>query len=207
MNYKTLPPPDRVRKTIDAIRARGVTVALAETKEAALTQVRTFIPGGATVMTGSSITLEQIGFEALLISGKHPWQNFKAKVIAEQDYAKKTALRKQATLVDYFLGSVNAIAETGEIVIASATGSQLSAYAYSCNNIIWVAGTQKITPTVETAVRRIRDYVLPLEDQHMKQLFGKEAGSFIGKLLILEREAPYLHRSVNLVLVNEVLGF
>jgi L-lactate utilization protein LutC len=207
MNYKTLPSPDRVRKTIDAIRARGVTVALAETKEAALTQVRTFIPGGATVMTGSSITLEQIGFEALLISGKHPWQNFKAKVIAEQDYAKKTALRKQATLVDYFLGSVNAIAETGEIVIASATGSQLSAYAYSCNNIIWVAGTQKITPTVETAVRRIRDYALPLEDQHMKRLYGKEAGSFIGKLLILEREAPYLHRSVNLVLVNEVLGF
>jgi L-lactate utilization protein LutC len=207
MNYKTLPTPDRVRKTIDAIRTRGVTVMLAETKEAALTQVKTLIPAGASVMTGSSITLEQIGFETLLISGKHPWQNFKAKVIAEQDYVKKTALRKQATLVNYFLGSVNAIAETGEIVIASATGSQLSAYAYSCSNIIWVAGTHKITPTVETAIRRIRDYVLPLEDQHMKQLFGKDASSFIGKLLILEREAPYLHRSVNLILVNEVLGF
>jgi L-lactate utilization protein LutC len=207
MNYKTLPTPDRVQKTIDVIRARGVTVTLVETKEAALTQLQALIPAGASVMTGSSITLEQIGFESLLISGKHPWQNFKAKVIAEQDYAKKTALRKQATLVDYFLGSVNAIAETGEIVIASATGSQLSAYAYSSSNIIWVAGTHKITPTVETAIQRVRDYVLPLEDQHVKQFFGNEAKSFIGKLLILEREAPYLHRNINLILVNEVLGF
>jgi hypothetical protein len=53
----------------------------------------------------------------------------------------------------------------------------------------------------------VREYVLPLEDQHMKQLYGNEAGSFIGKLLVFEREAPYLHRTINLVLVNEVLGF
>jgi hypothetical protein len=49
--------------------------------------------------------------------------------------------------------------------------------------------------------------VLPLEDQHLKQLRGNEASSFIGKLLVFEREAPYLHRNVNLVLINEVLGF
>ena len=57
------------------------------------------------------------------------------------------------------------------------------------------------------AFQRVREDVLPLEDQHMKKLYGNEARSFIGKLLIFEREAPYLHRTVNLVLVNEVLGF
>jgi hypothetical protein len=83
----------------------------------------------------------------------------------------------------------------------------LPAYAYSGTNIIWVAGTQKVTPTLETAFQRVREYVLPLEDQHLKQLYGDQVRSFVGKILVFEREAPYLHRSVTLLLVNEVLGF
>jgi hypothetical protein len=207
MEYDNLPSPDRLQRTIEAIRSRGVAVTLVDTKESALSQMQSLIPPGATVMTGASVTLQQIGFEALLISGKHPWRNLKGEVLAEKDPVKQAALRRQGTLADFFLGSVNAIAETGEIIIASATGSQLPAYAYSCRNVIWVAGAQKITPTLETAILRVRNFVLPLEDQHMKQLYGNQSGSFIGKLLIFEREAPYLHRNVNLLLVDEILGF
>jgi L-lactate utilization protein LutC len=207
MPFDILPTPDRLQKTIEAVRARGVTVTLVDTKEAALAHLQALIPADASVMTGASITLQQTGFEALLMSGNHSWKYLKAGILAEKDPAKTLALRKQATLADYFLGSVHAIAETGEILIASATGSQLSAYAYSSTNIIWVAGAQKITPNLETALQRVREYVLPLEDKHMKQLYGEQARSFIGKLLLFEHEAPYLHRSVNLLLVNEVLGF
>jgi L-lactate utilization protein LutC len=207
MNYDVVPTPDRLQRTIEAVRARGVTVTLVDTKESALTHLQAQIPAGATLMTGASITLQQIGFEALLKGKKHPWRNLKDEVLAEKDPARQAALRKQGALADYFLGSVHAIAETGEIIIASATGSQLPAYAYSSSNVIWVAGSQKITSTVETGFQRVREYVLPLEDQHMKQLYGNEARSFIGKLLVFEREAPYLHRTVNLVLVNDVLGF
>lgn len=207
MNFDTLATPERLQKTIEAVQKRGVTVTLVETKESALTQLQALIPTGVTVMTGASVTLQQIGFEALLMSGKHSWRNLKDALLAEKDPAKQSALRRQATLADYYLGSVHAVAETGEILIASASGSQLPAYAFSSKNVIWVAGAQKITPTLETALQRVREYVLPLEDQHMKQLRGNEAGSFIGKLLIFEREAPYLHRNVNLILVNEVLGF
>jgi L-lactate utilization protein LutC len=207
VDYKVLPAPDRLQRTIEAVRGRGITVTLLETKEAALPLLQSLIPAGATVMTGASVTLQQIGFEELLMSKGHPWRSIKAEVLAEKDRTKQVALRRQGTLADYFLGSVHAIAETGEIVIASATGSQLASYAYSSNNVIWVAGAHKITPTLETAVQRVREYVLPLEDQHMKQLYGKQSGSFVGKLLVFEREAPYLHRTVHLVLVNEVLGF
>jgi L-lactate utilization protein LutC len=207
MPFDILPTPDRLQKTIEAVRARGVTVTLVDTKEAALAHLQALIPADASVMTGASITLQQTGFEALLMSGNHPWKYLKAGILAEKDPAKTLALRKQATLADFFLGSVHAIAETGEILIASATGSQLSAYAYSSTNIIWVAGAQKITPNLETAFQRVREYVLPLEDKHMKQLYGEQARSFIGKILLFEREAPYLHRSVNLLLVNEVLGY
>jgi L-lactate utilization protein LutC len=207
MEFNVLPTSDRLQKTIEAVRARGVIVTLVETKEAALAHLQTLVPAGVSVMTGASITLQQIGFEPLLLGGKHPWQYLKAGILAEKDPAHQLALRKQATLADYFLGSAHAISETGEILIASATGSQLGAYAYSSTNIVWVAGTQKITPTLETAFQRVREFVLPLEDKHMKQLYGDQARSFVGKILVFEREAPYLHRTVNLVLVNEILGF
>lgn len=207
MDYKTLPAKETIQKVIKAVEARGIKAQFVETKEEALEKIKSIIPNGASVMTGASITLQQIGFEAMLISGKHPWNNLKAVIVAEKDMAKQSLLRKQGTLADYFLGSVHAIAETGEIVFASATGSQLPAYAYSSSNIIWVAGAHKITPSVEGGIKRIREYIVPLENEHMKQLYGPQSGTMIGKMLIFERESPMLKRNLNLILVNEVLGF
>jgi L-lactate utilization protein LutC len=188
------------------VKARGIAVELVEKKEDALAKLEKMIPSGSTVMTPGSVTLQQIGFEELLKSGKHPWRNFKAEILAEKDPVRQTVLRKEATLSEFYVGSVNAIAESGEIVIASATGSQLSPYAFSSRNVIWVAGAHKIVPTLEDAIRRVREYALPLEDQRMKSV-GISAGSFIGKILIFEREAAYLRRNVTLLLVNEVLGY
>jgi hypothetical protein len=198
-------PAERLHKTAVAVRARGVNVDVVEDKAAALARLQTLIPAGATVMTGGSMTLREIGFDDLLISGQHPWRNFKADLLAEKDPHKQSALRMQGTQAEYFLGSANAIAETGELVFASATGSQLPAYAFTSRNVIWVAGAQKITPTLDDALRRAREYVLPLESERQKSL-GNKGGSFIGKTLIFEREAPFLRRQLTLILVNESLG-
>lgn len=207
MDYAILPTLDRIQRTLEAVQARGIGAELVETKEAALApRIQFMIPAGAVVMTGSSITLQQIGFEAVLISGQHPWRNFKADLLAEKDPAKQSAMRMQGTLAEYFLDSVNALAETGELVFASGSGSQSPAYAFTSRNVIWVAGAQKITPTLNDALQRIREYVLPLEDQRQKSL-GNRAGSSIGRILILEREPPYLRRNLTLILVNQALGF
>ena len=197
---------ERLNKTTEAVESRGIEVILAETKEAALAQIQAWIPAGAGVMTGASLTLQQIGFDALLNAQGNGWKNLKAEILAENDADKRLALRKKATQADYFLGSVHAIAETGEILIASMTGSQLAPYAYTSKNIIWVAGAQKIVPTLADAFRRVREYSLPAEDRNMRQKTENKSGSFIGKILVFEREAPYLNRKVRLILVNEILG-
>src|SRR5438128_5991596 len=129
MDYTTLAAPDSVQRTMEAVKARGVAAEFVETKEAALDRLRALIPPGVTLSTGSSVTLRQIGFEDLLKSGDHPWRNLKAEIVAEKDPAKQSELRRQSTLAQYFLGSVHGIAETGELVFGSATGSQLPAYA------------------------------------------------------------------------------
>jgi hypothetical protein len=204
LDYSTLATEAQTERAAAAVRTRGVNVEVVDTGADALERIKQLIPAGATLTTGASITLEQIGLEALLIAKTHPWVNLKDAVLAETDRVKQAELRRKSSLAQYFLGSVHAIAETGEIVVASATGSQLSSYAYSSPNLIWVAGTQKITPTLDDALRRVRDYCLPREDKHAKAL--GMPGSMIGKLLIFEREAPYLNRHITLILVKEALG-
>jgi hypothetical protein len=206
MDFATLPALELVRQTVEAVKARGIHAEFVETREEALARVRDLIPPGCVVMTGSSVTLQQIAFEEILISGNHPWRNFKADLLAEKDPVKQSAMRRQGTLAEYYLGSVNALAQTGELVFASGSGSQLPAYAYSSHNVIWVAGAQKITPTLDDALRRVREYVLPLEDERQKSL-GNKAGSRINRLLIIEGEPAYLRRNLTLILVNQVLGF
>ena len=207
MSFDALATVEQIEGTMEALKARGITAELVQTREEALARLRTLIPAGASLSTGASLTLKEIGFEELLVSGSHPWKNLKAEYLAEKDPARQALLRRQSTLADYYLGSVHAVSQTGQLVIASMSGSQIAPYAYAASNVIWVVGAQKITPSLETAFQRVREYVLPLEDKHMKQLYGEQARSFIGKILLFEREAPYLHRTVNLLLVNEVLGY
>lgn len=206
MEFSTLATADQIRKTIDALQGRGIAAQLVETKDQALARLQSLIPAGASVMTGASLTLKEIGFEAQLISNNHPWRNLKAEIIAEKDPAQQTLLRRQGVLADYFLGSVHAVAQTGELVIASLTGSQLGPYAFTSSNVIWVAGAQKITPSLDDAIRRVHEYVLPHEDRRMRESSGGRMGSAIGKLLIIQQEVPFLNRKLTLLLVNQSVG-
>lgn len=204
MAYDVLASEERVDRTRAALVERGIQVELVTDGAAALKRIEEIIPIGASVSSGGSATLRQIGFEDKLKSGAHAWDNLKAKIVAAENPVEQTRLRREASLADYFLGSVHAIAETGELVFASGTGSQLPAYAFSSGHIIWVAGTQKIVPTLDEAIKRVREYCWAKEDAYWKSQGAP--GSIIGKLLIFEREFAHLQREVRLILVNEVLG-
>ena len=204
-NWDRLPNKQSITRTIEALKNRGIYTELVDSHREALRLIATRIPEGAQVMTGASTTLDQIGFTELLKSGAHKWKNLKQEIMSEKDPAKQGSLRVQATGAEYFVGSVQAVAETGEVVIVSASGSQIPAYAFNARNVVWVVGAQKIVPSLEEALRRIREHALPLETARMKsQGFP---GSMIGKILILERELPQLGRNLTMILVNEKLGF
>ncbi len=202
--WTTLASETSIQKVLDATKARGITSLVVANKEEAMSKLQEIIPVGSEVMTGSSTTLEEIGFNKLLASGA-PFKSVGAMIRAENDEPKRNAMRKQSVLTDYFLGSVHAIVETGEILAASRSGSQLGPYAFTSAHVIWVVSTQKIVPTLTEALERIRTYVYPLEDQRMKRAMGPQAASMIGKILIVENEA--FKGRLTLMLVKERLGF
>src|SRR3989338_978920 len=194
MNYETLANTEAVNKTIDALAKRGIEAVLVSDRTEALAKVKSLIPNGASVMNGSSRTLEEIGFVDYLKLGNHGWKNVHEEILLEKDHTRQAMLRRQAVLSDYYLGSVHAVAETGQLVIASNSGSQLPHIVFTSPNLIFVVGAQKIAPNLDAALVRVRDYVLPLEDKRMK---GEGApGSAISKLLIFEREPVFMGRKV-----------
>ncbi len=206
MNYETLSSREDLERAMKALAAQGFLPESAASGAEALARIKALIPAGASVMNGSSRTLEQIGFVDLLAKGGHGWNNLHDAILAEKDPAKKSALRKQGVLSDFYLGSAHAVAATGEIVIASNSGSQLPHLAFTSPNVILAVSTKKIAPTLDAALSRLRDHVLPLEDARMKAA-GVAAGSYISKLLILSREPSFSGRKFHVIFIAEDLGF
>ncbi len=205
MTYDTIASKDAVEKTMQMLSERGYLPEYVETGAEALARIKALIPAGASVMNGSSRTLDEIGFIGYLKTGEHGWSNLHAAILAEQDPGAQAALRKQSVLSDFYLGSVHAVSETGELVIASNTGSQLPHIAFTSPNIVFVVGAQKLAPTLDAALSRLREHVFPLEDARMKE--AGMGGSFISKILILNREPSFMGRKVHIIFVNEKLGF
>ncbi len=205
MQYDMLASDDVLNATVEALKARNFTPVVVNTKEEALEHIKSLIPQGASVMNGSSTTLQQLGFVDYLKGGAHGWNNLHEAIVKEEDTAKQGELRRQALLSDYYLGSVHALSQTGEMIIASNSGSQLPHIVYSSPNVIFVVGTQKITPSLEEASKRLREYVVPLEDARMKSVGA--AGTALNKEFIFHGEPTYTGRTITVLLVKEQLGF
>jgi len=205
MTYDTLASKAAIKKTVAALSNNNVEPIIVENGSDALKKIKNLIPKGASVMNGSSTTLHEIGFIDYLKSGKHGWNNLHSKILAEKNPEKQALLRKQSVLSDYYLGSVHALSQTGEFIIASNTGSQLPHVVFTSPNLIFVVGTQKIVPTLADAQVRLREYVFPLEDEYMKKQYGKS--THISKELIFHWENPMMGRKVRVILVKEKLGY
>lgn len=205
MGFNTLAKDEIIDVTLKSLLAKGYDAVVVNSGGEAMAKIKTLIPRGASVMNGSSVTLEQIGFVDYLKAGVHGWNNLHAKVLKEKDPVKQSLVRRQATVSDYYLGSVHALTQTGEWLNGSNSASQLPSIVFNSSNLIFVVGIQKIVPDLEIAMKRLKEYVVPLEDKHMKDLYGM--GTNLSKILIFNRESPFSTRKIHLILVKEKLGF
>lgn len=203
MEWSKLPNESTLKETINNIKSRGINVILTENKKEALEKIKELIPMHAEVSNGSSTSLNEIGFIDYLKDGKHGWKNLHEEILKEKNQEKQADLRRESVTADYFLGSINAIAKTGELVACDASGSRVTAYPFAAKHLILVAGTQKIVPSLEDAFKRIRQYVYPLENERAKKAYGM--GSTTGKWVIIEREI--FQDRTTLILIKENLGF
>ncbi len=201
--WNRAPSTDAIGRAIAALKGHGITVIPVENGERALATVRELIPRGAEVMTGSSTTLIEIGFEDLLAGRTCGWKDLHTVITAENDDAKRAELRRRSVAADYFVSSASAITETGEIFGCDASGSRVGAWPFAAGHVIIVSGTNKIVPGVDDAMRRVREYVYPLENRRAMHVYGTP--SMIGKCVILAQEK--VPGRVTVVLIGEPHGY
>lgn len=190
----------QLERAAAALRGNGFTVHVTDTVAAARELVASLLPTDKEVFTASSETLRLSGIAADIDeSGKY--RSVRAQ--AGDMGGDVDAIIRLGATPDVVVGSVHAVTEEGFLVAGSASGSQLAPYASGAKQAIWVAGAQKVVPDLPTGLRRVRAYSLPRESQRLSELYGQT--SFIGKILILEREAIPGRGTV--ILIGEAIGF
>ena len=112
-------------------------------------------------------------------------------------------MRQLSASPDWVVGSVHALTQEGSLIIASASGSQLGPVASGAGHVIFVIGTQKIVPDLDTGLRRINEYCFPLEDRRARQAYGVPSG--VNTVLIINRTIA--QGRITTILVHEPLGF
>ena len=193
---------DSISRTIKALAKRNVEAIPVESREAAFAKLLELVPEGSEVYVNTSETLDTIGYTEYMDRNDR-YVNLHDQMMDHTDPAEQREFRRKTTIADYFVGSVQAIAETGEIVVASGSGSQIGAYAYGAKRLILVAGTQKICPTLAEAEARTRGFTL---ERHDRWLEGRGAAPTpIGKYLVMEHE-PMVGR-ISMILIPEKLGW
>ena len=195
-------PAHRLERAAAALTAHGFTVEILDDAAAARTRVQELIPEGTCVFTGASETLRLSGIEAdINASGRY--DAIRPRVLAMDRATEADAIRRLLASPDVAVGSVHAVTETGSLVIASGSGSQLPGYAGGAARAIWIVGAQKIVPDLETALRRVEEHCLPLESARTQAAYGSP--SAINRLLVLNAE---LHPGRGVVLLlREAIGF
>lgn len=202
MDWARLADDDALKRTAKALGERGVEVIIVNTREDAKKKLMELIPQGAEIMEGSSTTLGEISISKEIQEGSR-YVSLKKRITSISNEEERHAARRASLSPAYMLGSVHAVTEEGEVLVASNSGSQLAPYAYGAANVIWVVGAQKVVKNLDEAFKRLREYVFPLEDARMRKAYG--VGSNISKILIFEKEvAP---KRIKLIFVKEKLGF
>jgi LUD domain len=184
------------------LEEHGVRAIIVPDRAEALRTIQSLVPEHSEVLVATSETMAQIGF-AKEVDESGRYESIRKRLYALDRKTQEREFRQMGQSPQVEVGSVHAVTEEGDLLIASATGSQLGPYAFGAGKVIWVAGAQKVVPTLQDGLTRLREYSLPLEDARALKAYGRNSG--LNKILIISREA--VAGRATIVLVEEVLGF
>ena len=135
----------KVKNTISNLEKNNIKAVYVETKEEALTLFKTMVPEGSYTATGGSMTLRDVGIMDYLTTNT--------------DYHKEY---KDAYDASYYVLSANAITEKGEIFQVDGRSNRVSAMLFGPENVIVVAGINKLVPTLREAAIRLKNIAAPM---------------------------------------------
>jgi len=205
----------RIENLITQWQKRNIVGLYYANKEQASEKLLETIPVSANVGISGSVTLDQLGIVRLLEArGNKVFNQYKTGISRQESLE----LRRQGSMADCYLASANAISEKGELVFFSSYGNRSAGISYA-KNLIVVAGINKITPNIQEAIKRAREYATPLNCKRLSWnspcfkdgicrqeiCFFPEYKRMCCQILIIEAEVT--PDRLKVILVGENLGF
>ena len=192
------------------LEKRGYGVKCFDTSEKAADYLESQIID-KTVGFGGSVTLERMGlFDRLALRNEVFYHN---RLPGGQT---PNEVRKEANAAEIYLSSVNALAETGEIVNIDGVGNRVASISFGHEKVYLVVGENKITPDFDSALWRAKNIAAPKNAQRLKaktpcaakgdKCYECESpGRLCRAVSILW--APPLRSDFEVILIHEELGF
>src|SRR5665213_2411431 len=180
-DYSIAASEAQITKTKEALEANGFKVLVVDDLKQLRDEVVKIIPEKAEVFTATSRTVDTSGLTEELNSDKYKSvRNMFMPLYGQAD--KQNEMKRIGSASDYAIGSAHAITEDGQIMIASASGSQIPNYVYGAQHFILAVGSQKLVKDLDEAFDRLETYVFPQEDERAQEAYGSH--SSINKVLI-----------------------
>lgn len=192
---------DRLERVAKALAERGTDARIVSDRAEARAIVDQLIPDGALVYNTTSRTIDELGIADDIRSATR-YRSTRAYTETLDPATQMDEFRRNVATMDVVVGSVHAVTEDGQIVIASASGSQLASYVFGAGKVIWVVGAQKIVTDLAQAFTRIEQHSLPLESERLQAVFGRP--SVVGKQLVISHEWPGRQ---TMILLEDAIGF
>lgn len=146
-----------LERTAKNLEANNIKCFIADSKEDVLPIVKELLSEGCTVTTGGSMTLAETGVMELLRSGKYNFLDREGK--SREDMQK---LYRDGFSADAYLCSSNAVTENGELYNVDGNSNRVAAICFGPKSVIIVAGRNKVVPTLNDAIVRVKRFAAPM---------------------------------------------
>ena len=148
-------------KVAEALNKRYFEAYYCSDRAAALEKILELIPQDHVVSWGGAATVDELGVkEALRQRGQAVIDRDTAK-----DAQERQQMLKQALTCDTFLMGSNAISADGQLVNIDGTGKRVAALCFGPDQVIVVAGMNKVAGDLDGAMRRAREVAAPMNAQ------------------------------------------
>ena len=148
-------------KVAEALTKRHFEAYYCSDKEAAVKKILEIIPKNHSVAWGGTMTMDQLGLkDKLAAAGYSLIDRDKGATPEERELIMHKALNCGS-----FIMSSNAITEDGQLFNIDGKGNRVAALIYGPENVIIIAGMNKVVQNMDAAYDRVRGYAAPANAQ------------------------------------------
>lgn len=200
-------------KLVGNLKQRHYEAFFCPTAQEAVEKITGMIPEGSSVTWGGSMTIRDMGLTKAL-HNKEGLDIWDRDLASSREEAQE--IYRRAFYADYYLSSVNAMSEDGEIVNIDGNGNRVAAITFGPKRVILVVGINKVAQNLDAAISRARSLAAPVNMMRFANLNTpckhdgmchdcKSPDSICNYIQIMRNSHPVGRHIV--VIVGEELGY